>query len=585
MSRHPSPRRFLPVLLAVAPLLPGSAPAQAPVLPPTGQITAVSGVLGGDPPAPSPLDINALVGATTFYGNGYTGTRAVVANIEGGHIWSDHESLTHVTTHIDAGPPVITSEVDGHATFVGSLIGGRPVPGDTELAQAAQRGIAFGATLWSGAVATSFSSDGSFNASILSLTVPYQTAFADGVNGRTADVINSSWGFDETTGSEFVGVTLDGLAHMYPQTTFVVSAGNAGPSPNTVGNPGSAYNNITVGALSATGTYTTPSGFSSRGPSTYSDPVNGVLPTPVRASVDIAAPGSAIYGAFYGGTTGQNSGGTDPTGGATDQYIQSAGTSFSAPIVAGAAALVVDAAYANFPADLSSRDSRVVKAVLMNSADKTVGWDNGQTLSGGVITTTQSLDYNVGAGALNLDSAYHQLLSGTPGIPGTGGGNVLHTGWDLGVVSEGLPTDYSITSLLEGGSLFNATLTWNRERYYLFDSQGGVAYDISQADLDLQVWSTDDGVPTDLIAASSSEYNNVEHLSFFLPDTDTYLLRVLWAGELFDLLDSDNLAEFGLAWSGSPVPEPATLATGALVLLVAVASAHRSRHSRNTGSK
>src|SRR6187397_3152535 len=39
---------------------------------------------------------NQVVGATRFYSEGYTGTRALMANIEAGYIWSGHETLTHV---------------------------------------------------------------------------------------------------------------------------------------------------------------------------------------------------------------------------------------------------------------------------------------------------------------------------------------------------------------------------------------------------------------------------------------------------------------------------------------------------------
>src|SRR4051812_7526582 len=39
---------------------------------------------------------NQVVGATRFYDAGYTGTRALMANIEAGYIWNGHETLNHV---------------------------------------------------------------------------------------------------------------------------------------------------------------------------------------------------------------------------------------------------------------------------------------------------------------------------------------------------------------------------------------------------------------------------------------------------------------------------------------------------------
>ena len=116
------------------------------------------------------------------------------------------------------------------------------------------------------------------------------------------------------------------------------------------------------------------------------------------------------------------------------------GTSFAAPTVAGGAALLYDAAYSVFPANDDARDARVMKAVLMNSADKTVGWNNGQVAhpngNGGVLTT-QGLDNRVGTGRMNLDAAYDQFLTGTTDVAGITSGNlglVDDVGWDFGEV-------------------------------------------------------------------------------------------------------------------------------------------------------
>src|SRR5262245_51196931 len=39
---------------------------------------------------------NQVIGATRFYDAGYTGTRALMANIEAGYVWNGHETLTDV---------------------------------------------------------------------------------------------------------------------------------------------------------------------------------------------------------------------------------------------------------------------------------------------------------------------------------------------------------------------------------------------------------------------------------------------------------------------------------------------------------
>src|SRR4029078_5458018 len=69
---------------------------------PDASVESLSGYLSGriSTDVKGPLiggtNINTLLGADTFYSHGYTGTNAVIANIEDGHIWNGHETLTHV---------------------------------------------------------------------------------------------------------------------------------------------------------------------------------------------------------------------------------------------------------------------------------------------------------------------------------------------------------------------------------------------------------------------------------------------------------------------------------------------------------
>src|SRR6185369_13911310 len=78
----------------------------------------------------------------------------------------------------------------------------------------------------------------------------------------------------------------------------------------------------------------------------------------------------------------------------------------------------------------------------------------------GVIVTTQALDYAVGAGALNLNRAYDQYLTGDTDLPGLTGGNVHGSGWDYGKVIAGSPNDYNFTMSLSAGEQLTATLDW-----------------------------------------------------------------------------------------------------------------------------
>jgi hypothetical protein len=235
--------------------------------------------------------------------------------------------------------------------------------------------------------------------------------------------------------------------------------------------------------------------------------------------------------------------------------------------VAGGAALVVDAGYDRFGGG-DSVDGRVVKSVLQNSADKLPGWNNGQALIGGVVTTSQALDFSSGAGRLNLDAAFEQYTMGTTNVPGLGGGVVEEVGWDFGLVAEGRPTDYFIDDPLLGGSAFTSTLNWFVNRTFNSVAADGTmnVSDLDFANLDLELWRVIGGAPVNLIAQSISRFNNTEHFSFLLPSTDRYMLRVKWVGELYDTAGRVNEEFFGLAWRGSAVPEP-----GAFAMLAAVA--------------
>ena len=407
-----------------------------------------------------------------------------------------------------------------------------------------------------------------------------------GTGGKTADVINSSWGDSSShDGSPFYTKIIDALAYS-THKTVVMSAGNdSGPT----GDPAAGYNGISVAATSSdtsSPVYAQAASFSNRGPIPFYNPQTGKTILNARAGVDIAAPGDNLTLAFYGGLSGGHDplypGASDPSNGVGSYYFYDmAGTSFSSPVVAGGAALVVDVGKSKFSSDVHAIDGRVVKAVLLNSAQKTSGWNNGQTTVSGVITTTQSLDYSVGAGLLNLDRAYTQYTAGTTDLTSLNGGTVQNIGWAFGHASAASPNDYYFADTLHSGKLA-VTLSWFADRQ--MNSDGVSASDVMLSNLDLEVLRVVDPNTMELVAQSISDYNNVEHLYFDIANEGNYLLRVLYAGEIYNLSGAPSSGEdYGLAWFYA-VPEPSLLTLLAAVI-PAIMIFRRSRSKARRGKE
>ena len=520
------------------------------------------------------FNVNTFLGAGRYYGHTtpITGQNTIATNLEAGHVWNGHEALAHVTNFTQSatawGGNAVAPLYDRHATWAGLFIGGRQTVVNPSIKQ---QGLAPGTNLRSAAIATEWQGSAyalGFGISFDTLLTAYNASFG------TADVINSSFGGEDPAGTGQLAWLADAYSFGGSKTTYVVSAGNDGPAANTVGSPGSAYNTITVGALGGANGFDTIAGFSSRAPQDFGYFTAGTFVTVagVRAAVDIAAPGASLTSAFYGGQNGGNNasltGSVDLGSTPTAYSADIAGTSFAAPIVAGGATLVASAAKTLAPlvSNSNASQSMVVKSLLLTGADKTTGWSNGQqsvTVSGTTfIQTTQSLDWALGAGRMNLDKTFDIQVNGQIDVSGTTGllGPVSLRGWDFGSAVLGTSNDYVIADVLAAGSTLTTTLSWMRAR----DFDGTSLYEDAQADLDLSVWALDaNNAFTTLIASSASDYNTVEHLSFTVPAWGRYGLRIAYGSNTFDNTggqwgSASFPQDYGLAWTA--VPEPATVA-------------------------
>jgi len=207
--------------------------------------------------------------------------------------------------------------------------------------------------------------------------------YADSIG---TDVISTSLGYSDwydysdmdgqTAVISIAAGTCDGLG-----IVMATSAGNDGPAAGTIIAPADAYGVLAVGAVDAIGTI---AAFSSRGPT-----FDG------RLKPEVCALGVDAFGASAGG----------------DQFYRYAsGTSLSAPLVAGAACLLLEARPELSP--------ELVREALRATADHATGPDN--TYGWGIIDLEKALTWPVNfaadrlAGQVPLTVSFSNQSSRTP---------------------------------------------------------------------------------------------------------------------------------------------------------------------------
>jgi hypothetical protein len=310
-------------------------------------------------------------------------------------------------------------------------------------------------------------------------------------------VVNQSFAFFPTTTSAQESDDSDYDDYIYDNGNVFSSAVNG--LNNGVGPPGTAYNCIGVGDYGA-----------------GADIAYGPTPDNGRSKPDMVAPGTAI--------------------------------SFTVPYVAGAAAVLMQAAAAGDGGANTTEASNLmtVKALLLNGALKPFDWTN---------STTAPLDRRYGAGVLNLYYSYHQLAGGkqsytSENMVSSGGAHPpissgqavgALAGWDF--ESDSLfPLDDTVNHYLfsvASNSTLTATLVWERH-----------AEETAINNLAVYLYNATTAA---LVTKSSSLVDNVQHIYVPHLAPGKYDLEVI-----FYYANSVSFSEnYALAFQFYPMSPPA----------------------------
>ena len=281
-----------------------------------------------EPPPPEPVteatataewNLNA-VQAPDLWAQGFTGQGVVVANMDSG-VDVDHPDLAAryrggSNSWFDPnGQHASPYDYSGHGTGTMAIMVGGDAGGTTI-------GMAHGAR-W--IAAKIFNDNG--QASFSGIHASYQWMLDPDGDAGTDDapaVVNNSWGFRYNAGECISDFQVDIDLLRAGGISVVFSAGNTGPAAASSESPANNAGSIAVGAVDAAGNI---ADFSSRGPSAC----DGTL------YPELAAPGVNVRSA-------------DRSFGGFALYTVASGTSFAAPHVAGAIALLRSAAAdANLP--------------------------------------------------------------------------------------------------------------------------------------------------------------------------------------------------------------------------------------------
>ncbi|MDJ1176819.1 S8 family serine peptidase [Roseofilum capinflatum] len=346
---------------------------------------------------------------------------------------------------------------------------------------------------------------------------------------------------------------------------FYVIAGNQGRGGISI--PTDTYNGVTVAFSKIYGDRYSKIDFANIGDPSLGNPsriIGYETNTDGRRSIGLVAPGHKVPLVNLDGTVGYSS-----------------GTSFAAPHVTAMIALLQeygDRQLAQVKADplkselsppwtIDARQQEVMKAVLLNSADKIQDLGNGLNLgmsrtlydqkhqswltSEAYFNARIPLDIQMGAGHLNASRAYEQFSAGqwTPENP------VPAIGWNYDQIETvGSYQDYILEGDLQQGSMLSVTLAWNR-LVELQDRNQNEAYDIGETfedrglnNLDIFLMPADSTNLRDSLWSSISDVDSVEHMFYRIPRTGKYKIRVYYRQQV-----NEAQQPYAIAWWTAPI--------------------------------
>jgi serine protease AprX len=316
--------RDLPIVDGVAARVPPSALAA---------LAADPGVRAVSPDSPMAVQADAspvhdasavfpkVVGADRVWKDGWQGAGVGVALVDTGiaKVGDLAGRLRNGVDLTDEGDPYLDSF--GHGTFVAGILAG-----DGHASGGANSGVAPRADLIPVKIA---GRSGASDVSHILAAIQWVVSFRDKYGIR---VLNLSLGTDST--QPYLRSPLNYAVERAWDAGIVVvaSASNSGPAPGTVAKPGDDPLVITVGAVDDQTTVTRDddvmAGFSGVGPTAADGLDKPDLVAPGRSVLGLRAPGSAVDDA-------------NPNSRVGSDYFRGSGTSFSAAVVSGAAALLL----------------------------------------------------------------------------------------------------------------------------------------------------------------------------------------------------------------------------------------------------